>query len=98
MFKMWYNRHIEKNDSSAIAHNRLMNVLALDRVVGGTRTPFPQDFITVFLMKTEAVLMSSIFDMLPETAPMPANVGQLIKWRKPVPFTTGEKQDDLSST
>ena len=89
---MWYNRPIEKNDSSAIAHNRLMNILALDRVERKTRSPFPRDLMTVFLMKTQAVLISSIFDRLPKVEPIPANVGQLIKWRKTVPFTIGENE------
>lgn len=83
---MWYNRPIEKNDSSAIAHNRLMNILALDRVERKTRSPFPNDYMTALLIRTGEMLRP--ISLLNK----PADVGQVIKWRRNIPFTIGDKQ------
>lgn len=82
---MWYNRHIEKNDSAAVARSRLRYILAFDRVKRRTRRATIADFMFVF--SETATLMLPIFA---EVKPLPINTGQIIKWRRNVPFQTGE--------
>lgn len=85
---LWWGLDIrlgrEPERTAKEAYSRLRYILAVDRIEGKTRNPLPGDIMRLFLGRAMPVLLMEKF---PEVRAMPASRGQVIKWRKIVPFS-----------